>query len=722
MTTGGQSQTSVGAGRPSQRTRSEQTRARYPDREGYVDRDGVRLFYEVYGDGAPTVLLLPPWSVVHSRVWKAQVPFLARHFRVVVFDGRGNGRSDRPTDPRLYMQREVAADAVAILDETATERAVVVSLSLGAQAGLLLGAEHPERVMSEIFVAPSVALSTAAPIAFREHDFAASRETYEGFQKFNMRYWLADYEGFLDFWFNECLPEPHSTKQREDGVGWGLETTPETLIATVAGGDLKEPETLALCAQMRCPSWVIQGDRDAIVPPALGAKLAARTNARLVMLEGSGHLPTIRDPVRVNRLLLEMIDPGRSQPRQWRRARARRRRALYVSSPIGLGHARRDLAIADQLRALVGDLEIDWLAQHPVTAVLEARGERIHPASSRLANESAHMRSEAREHELNCFAAWRRMDEILTANFMVFDEATRDGHYDLWIGDEAWDVDYYLHENPELKSAAYAWLTDFVGWLPMPEGGEREAALTADYNAEMLDQIARYPRVRDRAIFIGEPGDIVAGTFGPGLPGIRDWTERHFTFAGYVTGFDRDAVGERAALREELGYGPDERVCVVTVGGSGIGEDLLRRVIAAYPVAAELVPGLRMIAVAGPRIDPSNLPVEPGVELRTYVHDLYRDLAACDLAIVQGGLTTAMELTTNRRPFIYFPLKRHFEQNLHVAHRLRRYRAGRRMEFDSAPPDAIASAIAQEIGRDVDYLPVATDGAARAAALIAELL
>ncbi|HXO07694.1 MAG TPA: glycosyltransferase, partial [Solirubrobacteraceae bacterium] len=337
-------------------------------------------------------------------------------------------------------------------------------------------------------------------------------------------------------------------------------------------------------------------------------------------------------------------------------------------------------------------------------------------------NESAHMRSEAREHELNCFAAWRRMDEILTANFMVFDEATRDGHYDLWIGDEAWDVDYYLHENPELKSAAYAWLTDFVGWLPMPEGGEREAALTADYNAEMLDQIARYPRVRDRAIFIGEPGDIVAGTFGPGLPGIRDWTERHFTFAGYVTGFDPDAVGERAALREELGYGPDERVCVVTVGGSGIGEDLLRRVIAAYPVAAELVPGLRMIAVAGPRIDPSNLPVEPGVELRTYVDDLYRDLAACDLAIVQGGLTTAMELTTNRRPFIYFPLKRHFEQNLHVAHRLRRYRAGRRMEFDSAPPDAIASAIAQEIGRDVDYLPVATDGAARAAALIAELL
>jgi UDP:flavonoid glycosyltransferase YjiC (YdhE family) len=104
------------------------------------------------------------------------------------------------------------------------------------------------------------------------------------------------------------------------------------------------------------------------------------------------------------------------------------------------------------------------------------------------------------------------------------------------------------------------------------------------------------------------------------------------------------------------------------------------------------------------------------------VHDLYRHLAACDLAIVQGGLTTAMELTANRRPFIYFPLKHHFEQNIHVRHRLDRYRAGRRMDFDDAPPDAIAQAIAQEIGRDVDYRAVRTDGAARAAATIAELL
>jgi UDP:flavonoid glycosyltransferase YjiC (YdhE family) len=89
---------------------------------------------------------------------------------------------------------------------------------------------------------------------------------------------------------------------------------------------------------------------------------------------------------------------------------------------------------------------------------------------------------------------------------------------------------------------------------------------------------------------------------------------------------------------------------------------------------------------------------------------------------VQGGLTTAMELTTSRRPFLYFPLRHHFEQNMHVAHRLDRYRAGRRMDFDSADPDAIATAIAEEIGRPVAYREVEADGARRAAEKLAELL
>jgi predicted glycosyltransferase len=399
-----------------------------------------------------------------------------------------------------------------------------------------------------------------------------------------------------------------------------------------------------------------------------------------------------------------------------------RKRVLYVSSPIGLGHARRDVAIARELRNLVDGVEIDWLAQDPVTRVLEGEGETVHPASSWLANESSHIESESAEHDLHCFQAWRRMDEILIANFMVFHDVVREQRYDLWVGDEAWELDYYLHENPGEKRAHYAWLTDFVGWLPMDDGGAHEAFLTADYNAEMVEHIAAHPEVRDRALFVGNPDDIVPDGLGGELPLIRDWTEDHFDFAGYISGFDPAELADRERLRAELGYRPDEQVCIVTVGGSGVGKHLLRKVMASFPEAKQRVPDLRMIVVAGPRIEPASLPQADGLEVRPYVHDLYRHLAASDLAVVQGGLTTAMELTANRRPFLYFPLRHHFEQNFHVRHRLERYGAGRYMDFEESEPADIAAAIGDEIGRDVDYLPVETDGARRAAERLAEML
>jgi pimeloyl-ACP methyl ester carboxylesterase/predicted glycosyltransferase len=695
---------------------SEQTRARYPDESGYVERDGVKLHYEVYGTGDPTVLLLPTWSIIHSRHWKMQIPYLARHCRVLTFDGRGNGRSDRPREPEAYAEREFAADALAVMDATSTERAVIVSLSLGAHRAIVLGAEHPDRVEGAVFICPAFP-GAGTPLPERTV-FAWDEEldTDEGWAKYNRYYWLRDYRGFLEFFFSRMFTEPHSTKPIEDCVGWGLETTPETLVLTNQSPQIAPEELRRLAQRIECPALVIHGDEDAIISVTRGVGLADLTNAQLAVLEGSGHGPHVRDPVRVNLLLRDFVAPP--PPTRWVRGRSRRKRALYVSSPIGLGHAQRDAAIAGELRKLHPDLEIDWLAQHPVTAALEARGERIHPASAHLANESTHIESESAEHDLHCFQAIRRMDEILLANFMVFHDLVRDDEYDLWIGDEAWELDYYLHENPEQKRAAYVWLTDFVGWLPMADGGDREAFLTADYNAEMIEHIARFPRLRDRAVFVGNSDDVVPHAFGPDLPLIRDWTEQHYDFAGYVTGFDPRDLGDRG----ELGYRDDEKVCIVTVGGSGVGAHLLRRVIDAFPEAKERVPDLRMIVVAGPRIDAAALPQHAGLEVRSYVHDLYRHLAVCDLAVVQGGLTTAMELTANRRPFLYFPLRHHFEQNFHVRHRLARYGAGRCMDFETDGPGEIAAAIAAEIGREVDYRPVETDGAARAAKLIAELL
>jgi pimeloyl-ACP methyl ester carboxylesterase/predicted glycosyltransferase len=698
----------------------EQTRARYPEEEGYVSRDGVRVFYEVYGSGRPTILLLPTWSIIHSRHWKAQIPYLSRHARVITFDGRGNGRTDRPTTVEAYAEREFAADALAVLDATGTERAIIVGLSAGALWGALLAAEHPERVEGVVFIAGAAPFAQHAVRATAPFD--EPMESYEGWDKYNRHYWLENYRGFLEFFFGQVFTEPHSTKQIEDCVGWGLDTDGATLALTYVGRELRDRDSFReICSRISCPVLVLHGTDDAVRPFVVGEELAEVTGGTLVALEGSGHCPHARDPVRVNLLLRDFVAP-RPAPRTWTRGRRRGRRALYVSSPIGLGHARRDIAIARELRRLHPDLEIEWLAQHPVTAALEAAGETVHPASGELANESHHIESESAEHDLHCFQAWRRMDEILVANFMVFHDLVNDRDYDLWIADEGWEVDYYLHENPEQKRAAYAWLTDFVGWLPMPDGGEHEAFLTADYNAEMIEHIARYPRVRDRAIYVGNQEDIVPDTFGPDLPAIADWTGQHFDFAGYVTGFDPLELGDRERLRFELGYGPGEQVCIVTVGGSGVGRSLLERVMAAFPEAREHVPSLRMIIVAGPRIDPRSLPSADGLEVRAFVPDLYRHLAACDLAVVQGGLTTSMELTANRRPFLYFPLRHHFEQNTHVRHRLERYGAGRRMDFETATPAVIAQAIAEEIGREVDYRPVETDGAAIAAARIAELL
>ncbi len=700
-------------------------RASLPVEEGVVERDGVELHYEVHGDGTPTLLLLPTWSIIDSRFWKLQIPYLARRHRVVTFDGRGCGRSGRPSGAEAYTHHEFAADAAAVLDATGTDRAVLVGLSCGALWGIQLAVDHPERSLGLVVIGPAVPLAPELPER-QVFPFEEPLTHTDDWAKYNRHYWERDYRGFLEFFFGRMFDEAHSTKQIEDCVDWASDGDAPTLVATTRGLAACSVESFAdVCARVACPTLVIHGDEDGIRSYASGVALADVTGGSLVTIQGGGHGPHARDPVIVNRLVEEFVDMIHPVPtrRTWVRAARRPKRALYLSSPIGLGHALRDVAVAAELRHHHPDLQIDWLAQHPVTKVLESRGERVHPASAWLANESAHVEDEAAEHDLHAFQAIRRMDEILVNNFMVFNDVVTDEHYDLVIGDEAWDVDYFLHENPELKHYEFAWMTDFVGWLPMPDGGPAEAALTADYNAEMIEQRARYRRVRDRSIFVGDPDDIVPDTFGDGLPEIRQWTEENFEFAGYVTGFDPAELGDREALRDELGYGPDEQVCLVTVGGSGVGGDLLRRVIDAAPRARRLVDDLRLVVVTGPRLDPRSLPRRKGVSYRRFVPDLYRHLAACDLAVVQGGLTTCMELTANRRPFVYVPLRHHFEQNFHVHHRLQRYGAGRRLDYEeAADPDGLAKVIADEIGRPVDYRPVETGGAARAAASLAQLV
>ena len=282
-----------------------------------MDRDGVRAGYSLYGSGEPAILLLTSWAIVHARQWKAQVPYLARRFRVITVEGRGNGRADRPDSAEADADREYVGDAVAVLDATGVDQAVVVGLSMGERHALQLAAWYPDRAAG-VVVAIGAALPWPLPPGFDE-----PRDTYEGWAKANRHYWLADHRGWVEFFLSQVFTEPHSLKQREDGLRWGLRTTPETLALTVpAIGGVTEDETERIRRRVRCPVLIVHGDQDGIVPYETGATLARWTGGRMVTVKGGGHALTLRDPVTANLLIqgfAESLNPARAERLTWTR-------------------------------------------------------------------------------------------------------------------------------------------------------------------------------------------------------------------------------------------------------------------------------------------------------------------------------------------------------------------------------------------------------------------
>ena len=284
-------------------------RAREPDETGRVEVDGVGIGYEVHGSGDATLLLMPTWTIIHTRFWKAQVPYLARHYRVVTFDGPGNGASDRPGRPEPYRVEAVSAAALEVLDATATRAATLLSLSQGSQWSLHLAAHCPDRVAGCIFIGPSLRL--APPIEARSRigeTFDQPYSSTEGWAKYNSYYWREHYRDFLEFFFGQVFSEPHSTKQIEDSVGWGLETDPDVLLTEKLNLSPDERTCREWCSRVRSPVLVIHGDQDRISPYRVGEALARATGGELVRLQGAGHAPMARDPVRVNLLIREFVE------------------------------------------------------------------------------------------------------------------------------------------------------------------------------------------------------------------------------------------------------------------------------------------------------------------------------------------------------------------------------------------------------------------------------
>jgi pimeloyl-ACP methyl ester carboxylesterase/UDP:flavonoid glycosyltransferase YjiC (YdhE family) len=681
----------------------------------YVERPGARIYYQVTGSGSHDVFLCPPRQpVVYSRLWKNQIPYLSRHFRVSTMDPRGNGRSSRATTG--YDFDTHYGDLLAVLEEAVRPPFAFVAFSCSSMLAVRYAIDHPDRVSHLILVSAQYAQSLPQP--FEEKVARVIRE---------------DFDGWRTRLFTKCLPEPHSLRGVEDGLAWAGESTPEIFVEALQ--QIEKDNVYPLLGQLRVPCLIFHGTDDPVVPYRHGQKFAAAVpGATLVTFEGGGHSLPGREPVKVNRVIRDFVldravtthtvppQPARptAPPRRRRRTE---RRVLWLSSPIGLGHIQRDIAVARALRALHPDVTVDFLTADPARRVVEVAGERLHPASDFLLNESAHIESWAADHGLHAFNALWDMDEIIAANFGVFADVVEATEYDLWVGDEGWDLDYYLHENPDLKRAPYVFLTDFIGVLPMREDPSlREFQRAWEKNAENIDHLRLHPDVRDLSVMIGDEADVLDREFGPALPNMRQWAREHFRFSGYTYHFDARDYRDREALRRRLGYRDGERVILVSVGGTRVGHNLLKRCAEAFALAAAGLPDTRMILVAGPRLDPRELPASPSLDVRPFVPHLFEHHAAADLAIVQGGLTTTMELAAFRTPFLYFPLRNHFEQQFHVARRLDRLGAGVRMDYDRTGVEDLAAAIQEHLGKPAHWQEPTGGGTERAARMLAPLL
>jgi len=408
-------------------------------------------------------------------------------------------------------------------------------------------------------------------------------------------------------------------------------------------------------------------------------------------------------------------------------------RILFVSGSVGLGHAVRDLAIARELHARLPGATISWLAGDVARELLARNGQTLLPEAERYTTGATILESVSQGFTLNlaspryvirplrAMRLLRTFQHDLETNVALFAAATRRRAYDLILGDETFELVLAMGRNPGLKTAPFALITDFIGMDAMTRD-PLERGIVRLVNRAWDAMLRRAGGPTDRILYAGEPADVPDTPLG-GSGGIsrRELARRAVHFLGYVLPFDPADLADRTALRDRLGYGREPLV-ICAIGSTGVGAPLLRLCADAVPLVRARVPDARFVLVCGPRVDPAAVKAPAGARVFGYVDRLYEHFAAGDLAVVQGGGTTTLELTALRRPFIYFPLDEHFEQQLHVTHRLDRRKAGYRLKYSGTTPDMLAETILSELAAPSPCPAIPTDGAERAAAVLGELL
>jgi UDP-N-acetylglucosamine:LPS N-acetylglucosamine transferase len=398
-----------------------------------------------------------------------------------------------------------------------------------------------------------------------------------------------------------------------------------------------------------------------------------------------------------------------------------KKRILYVSGSIGMGHVTRDLAIARQLREQYPEVELSWLAAHPATIPLKEAVERLLPEADMYANDSVPAEKAARGFGMDIMKYASKTRREWIHNVKIFRQIIRKEKFDLVIGDETYEIGIAMSMKLVRLKVPFVMIYDFFGLDSVTDSPiEKLGVYTWNWIWAKTDRKLLSGQ-KNLALFAGELEDVPDTGLGFLLPNRRIHAEKYYKFTGYVLPFEPADYADRAGIRRRLGYG-EEPLVVCSIGGTAIGKGLLELCGRAYPIIKRKVPYLHMVLICGPRLSVDSLKIPDGVEVKGYVPALYEHFVASDLAIVQAGGTTTLELTALRRPFLYFPLALHCEQQVHVAGRLARHKAGVKMVYSQTTPEILAEKVISNLGKSVTYPPIPVQGAQKAARLIGELL
>lgn len=394
-------------------------------------------------------------------------------------------------------------------------------------------------------------------------------------------------------------------------------------------------------------------------------------------------------------------------------------RILFYSGSIGLGHVKRDLAIAEELRKIDKDIEIEWLAGYPAISVLEDANQKILKESKEIDNGNSLVVPDPTNHKFRFSDFMMKVRDDWNNNLEVYKRVTKQNHYDLFIGDETYELATAWVKDQSVYGMPFILIWDHTGMESM-SWSPKERLVTYMVNRTWAKGFSM-TKSDDRGLFVGEKEDVPDGPFGFLLPNRKTMTVKACNFIGYILEFKPEDYSNPTEMKRRLGY-EGKKLIVCTIGGTAVGKGLLDLCKNAYPIIKQKAPEAVMLLVGGPSLGNVDNGKVDGLEYRGYVPRLFEYLAASDITVTLGGATTGLELTALKRPFIYFPMEGHYEQQRCVAKMLERHRAGIRMSLSQTSPTDLAKAIIDNMGKKVDYADIPTEGARLAAQLIHQRL